>query len=355
MKILTIINSLGTGGAEKLIADMLPHFKEKGHTSDLLLLSNDVNSIFTPQVERMGIKIIYSPHSMYSFKNILFIRRLLKGYDIGHVHLFPAQYWTALTFCSTPIVITEHCTTNRRRSNIFFWPIERITYGRFKKIVTISEKAQATLKSWLKLSKNKFQVIHNGINLDVFYNAKSKMIEGIPINSKKVIMIGRFNPTKDQPTAIKAMSLLPDNYHLLLVGDGTLKEDCEELSKRINVSDRVHFLGKRSDIPELLKSCDLNLISSHSEGLSISSLEALASGKPLICSNVPGLREINSDIGLMFEDNNFKELSEQIHRIINDKELYNKVVEKSLEKVASYSILKTAENHIELYQSILKS
>ncbi|MAO18611.1 MAG: glycosyl transferase, partial [Muricauda sp.] len=196
-------------------------------------------------------------------------------------------------------------------------------------------------------------VINNGIDLDTFYNAKSKSIVGIPNDSIKIIMIGRFNPTKDQPTAIKAMSLLPDNYHLILVGDGSLKNDCIRLSEKIKVSERVHFLGKRSDIAELLKSCDLNLISSHSEGLSISSLEALASGKPLICSDVPGLREINTNIGLLFEDNNFKELAKQILRIINDNELYNKVVENSLKKVASYSIKQTAEQHINLYHKIL--
>lgn len=353
MKILTIINSLGTGGAEKLVADMLPYFKEQGHSVDLLLLVKDTNSLFSAQIEEVGINIIYSPHPIYSFKNILFIRRILKQYDIAHVHLFPAQYWSALSFSSTPTIVTEHCTTNKRRKNKLFWPIERLTYGRYDRIVTISDKALISLKKWLRIHSDRYEIIYNGIKLDKFANAVPAILDEFSPNSKKIVMVGRFNPTKDQPTAIKAMALLPDHYHLLLIGDGKLRVECENLANQLGVSGKVHFMGKRANIPELLKACDLNLISSHSEGLSISSLEALSSGRPLITSDVNGLREINSGVGLLFEDSNHKELAEKIELILTDKNLYEDIVAKSLKKVSNYDIKHTVTKHLKLYQDVL--
>ncbi|NUY80877.1 glycosyltransferase [Flavobacterium sp. MAH-1] len=352
MRLLYIINSLGTGGAEKLIADMLPLVKEQGFDVELLLLRK-VDSLFIKPIEDAGIKIHYSPFGLYSFKNIGFIKKLSKDFDLVHVHLFPAQYLASVVFGKTPMIVTEHCTTNKRRSKAYYRPIEKFSYGRYKKIVSISSKADDSLKKWLGFPKDKFAVIENGINLETFYNAKPKAIPEVPADAKKIIMVGRFNATKDHPTAIKAMTLLPNDIHLLLVGEGNLKQDCIALAQTLKVDHKVHFLGLRSDVAELLKSCDINLISSHSEGLSISSLECLASGKPLITSNVNGLREINQNAGLMFEDNNHEQLADCVTQLLGDKTFYDQVVERCLERVKQYDIRKTVAEHIAVYNQIL--
>ncbi|MBP6557735.1 MAG: glycosyltransferase [Flavobacterium sp.] len=352
MKLLYIINSLGTGGAEKLIADMLPIVKAKGIEVELLLLRK-VESIFMKPLEEAGIKVHYSPNSLYSLKNIFFISRFCKRFDLVHVHLFPSQYWAALAFSKVPMIVTEHCTTNKRREKGIYRPIEKLTYGQYKKIISISQKAEDSLKQWLGFPNERFMVIENGINLETFYNAKPKAIENIPADVKKIIMVGRFNATKDHPTAIKAMTHLSDNIHLLLVGEGNLKTDCMALAKTLNVDHKVHFLGLRSDVAELLKSCDINLISSHSEGLSISSLECLASGKPLVTSNVNGLREINQNAGLLFEDNNHQELADRINELLSDTAFYEMVVQRCLNRVKDFDIQKTVDKHLELYNQVL--
>jgi glycosyltransferase involved in cell wall biosynthesis len=354
MKLLYIINSLGTGGAEKLIADMLPIVKAKGIEVELLLLRK-VDSIFMKSLEEAEIKVHYSPHSLYSFKNIFFLRKFCQSFDLVHVHLFPSQYWAALTFSKVPMIITEHCTTNKRREKGLYRPIEKLTYGQYKKIISISQKAEDSLKKWLGFPNEKFAVIENGINLETFYKAQPKAIENVPADTKKIIMVGRFNATKDHPTAIKAMTHLDDNIHLLLVGEGNLKADCIELAKTLKVDHKVHFLGLRGDVAELLKSCDINLISSHSEGLSIASLECLASGKPLVTSNVNGLREINQNAGLLFEDNNDQELANCINQLLTDADFYKMVSERCLNRVKDFDIQKTVDKHLAIYQQVLNS
>lgn len=354
MKLLYIINSLGTGGAEKLVVDMLPMLKIRGIDVELLLLKK-VDSIFLEHLELSGIKVYYSPNSLYSFKNIFFLRKFCQSYDLVHVHLFPSQYWAALTFSKIPMIVTEHCTYNERRKFTIFKIIEKITYGRFKKIISISQKADDALKKWLGFPNGKFTVIENGINLETFYKAQPKAIENVPADTKKIIMVGRFNVPKDHPTAIKAMTHLDDNIHLLLVGEGNLKADCIELAKALKVDDKVHFLGLRGDVAELLKSCDINLISSHSEGLSIASLECLASGKPLVTSNVNGLREINQNAGLLFEDNNDQELANCINQLLTDADFYKMVSERCLSRVKDFDIQKTVDKHLAIYQQVLNS
>ncbi|MDG1572730.1 glycosyltransferase [Robiginitalea sp. M366] len=351
MRLLLIINSLGAGGAEKLVADMASIIRNKGIHVELLVLSKN-QDMFLQKLLDDNISITYSPYPIYSPLNIFFIRKMIKAFDIVHAHLFPSQYWLSLSFSSKPTVVTEHCTYNKRRSNLLFWPIEQLTYMRYRKVITISEKAKETLSSWLKLRNSKYVVIENGIDLARFRDAKPKQIEGITDKTVKVIMVGRFNPTKDQPTAIKSLLHLPDHIHLLLVGDGHLRESCEKLAIELGLNKRVHFLGLRKDIPELLKSSDICLISSHSEGLSISSLECLASGKPLITSNVNGLKEINRDVGLLFEDENEQELASQILRLINDPELYKEVANRCAEKSLQYDITRTVNKHLEIYHDI---
>ncbi len=352
MRLLIIINSLGAGGAEKLVADMAPLFNKKGVDVEILMLRKD-NSLFIEDLNKKGIKISCSPYKLYSPRNIFFIRRFIKEFDIIHAHLFPSQYWLPLTFTKKPIIVTEHCTYNKRRSRLIYWPIERFTYGRYKKIVAISAKAKNTLKSWLRISAKRFLVIENGIDLAKFRNASSKDILGIPKNVKKIIMVGRFNPTKDQPTAIKALKYLPDDHHLILVGDGNLRKNCENLALNLGVAERVHFLGIRGDIPELLKSSDITLISSHSEGLSISSIECLASGRPLVTSDVNGLRELNEGVGLLFEDNNYKELANRIISLTRDQELYNEISRKCIAQAMNYDINSTVDKHLNLYNNLL--
>lgn len=352
MRVLYVLNSLGTGGAEKLVADMLPLLKDKGIEVELLLLRK-VDSIFIKPLESAKIKVHYSPFGLYSLKNIGFIRKMSKDFDLVHVHLFPAQYLASVAFSKTPMIVTEHCTTNKRRSKPFYRPIEKFSYGKYKKIISISQKADDAIKKWLGFPKAKFDVIENGINLETFYSAKPKPIPEVPAGVSKIIMVGRFNATKDHPTAIRAMALLPEDVHLLLVGEGNLKQDCIALAMDLKVDQKVHFLGLRSDVAELLKSCDINLISSHSEGLSISSLECLASGRPLVTSNVNGLREINQDAGLMFEDNNSEQLAECVSKLLSDKPFYDEVVRRCLERVRQYDIVKTVDRHISVYNQVL--
>jgi glycosyltransferase involved in cell wall biosynthesis len=361
MRILHIINSLGTGGAEKLLIDSLPIMYENGVAVDLYLLKSG-NFPFENVLRKSKINIENS--DLKSFYNPLHIFRiipLLKKYDIIHVHLFPALYWVALakwmTFSKTKLIFTEHNTTNRRVDKWYFKYFDSFIYSRYTKIVAISGKVNDMLFNKMKINKSKVVLIKNGINLDTIKNAlpisKTEIDNSLNDNSKIIIQVSRFQPQKDQKTLIKAMKFLPEHLVLLLVGDGELKLSCQELVYQLNLNDRVFFLGLRMDVPQLLKSADMVVLSSHYEGLSLASIEALASGKPFIASNVPGLQEVVVDAGLLFAENNENELATHLNNLLNDENYYNEIVNKCLLKSKEFDINKMVYDEIELYKSLI--
>jgi hypothetical protein len=182
MKILHITNNLGSGGAEKLLSDLLPRLNKcKDIECDLLLLT-DENNVFDKELIENGIKInVLHRRKIYSPLNIVEIIKFINqgNYDIVHSHLFPAQYWIALSrlFIKNKrikLITTEHSTNNRRREKVYFKPIDKYIYSKYNKIISISEKTQGNLMKWLNVKEkhiDKFTVIHNGIDLTKFRNA----------------------------------------------------------------------------------------------------------------------------------------------------------------------------------------
>ncbi|SCL85403.1 glycosyltransferase [Sporanaerobacter sp. PP17-6a] len=365
MKVLYIINNLGSGGAEKLIQEAVPLMNKRTRVKVDVLLLTDRNNVFDKGLVNSGVKVDIIPfRNPYSFKNILYIRNyIVKGnYDIIHAHLFPTIYWVSiasrLIFSHKPkFVMTEHSTHNRRREREYLRYLEKFIYSGYDKIISISKPTQNNLISWLKVKPNrlnKFIVIENGVNIDKFKNAipykKSEICSEFTQNTKLVCMVGRFSKAKDQLTLIKAMKNLPKNIHLLLVGEGHLKEKNGKLAKNIGVNKRVHFLGYRDDVERILKTIDIMVLSSNWEGFGLAAVEGMAAGKPVIASNIDGLREIVGQEGILFEKGNDLELANKIENLIKDTEEKTYRMRKSLFKANSHDISIMVGDYINLYK-----
>lgn len=368
MKILHIISNLGSGGAEKLIEEMVPIINEKENIRVDVLLLTDKNNVFDKKLKKYGIKLDVVP--LRQPRNPINVYYLIKyivqgGYDIVHAHLFPTIYWTSIAskimFEDKPkFVMTEHSTHNRRREKSYLRYFEKYIYSSYDKIISISQQAQKNLISWLRPNQNelnKFVVINNGVDVYKFQNAisykKSELCREFTEDTKLVCMVGRFSEAKDQPTLIKAMRNLTKDTHLLLVGDGPLREESERLAKDIGVGNRVHFLGFRNDVERILKTVDIVVLSSNWEGLSLASIEAMASGKPFVASRVPGLEEIVDGYGLLFEEGDSEELSKLINKLLNDNKLYEHISNKCLIRAKDFSIDNMVKSMISLYNKLI--
>jgi glycosyltransferase involved in cell wall biosynthesis len=355
MKILHIINSLQTGGAEKLVISLCSQLQKENLNVDVVVLkkTTPIFDLSELNVTFLGNTSVYNP--IYIIK----LFRLINSYDLIHVHLFPAFYFTVLAkwicFSKTKIIYTEHNTHNRRRNQFLFKLIDRLFYRGIYHVVCITEKVYQNLKNHLS-SKFNYSIIHNGVDvLAIEQSMPYSDLEFFESKSKIIIQVSSFRPQKDQITLIKALAFLPDNFKLLLVGDGRLKDNCLALTQDLKLNDRVKFLGNRSDVYSLLKTANYVVLSSHYEGLSLASIEGMASNRPFIASNVDGLSDIVDGYGLLFEKGNSEELAKLILELENDPVLYSKIADRCFKRALSFDLSLMVQSHIKLYNKLLNA
>ncbi|MCF0061301.1 glycosyltransferase [Dyadobacter chenwenxiniae] len=366
MKVLAITNDISQGGGEKLLASSLPIFKKKGIDISLLLL-NAKGSVpaFLSDIKNSGITIhdlrinnFYNPLCAWKIRAFLEANSV----DVVHVHLFPALYWASLAVSlmkEKPVLIfTEHSNHNKRRDKKYLQEIERAAYRPYSAIIAITDSVREKLSNWIGQS-SKIQTINNGVDLSTIANApkhdRSVLCSelNIPVNAKLMLMAASFRYPKDQAALIKACAILGEGHHVLLAGEGELKEKSQALAVQCGVGNRVHYLGFRTDISSLMKTVDLNILSSAYEGMSGVTLESLAAAVPFLGSDVAGIREIVPGKSFLFAPGDEHDLANKIAPIFQNPELSARMTNEATAFVRSFDMEYMVDKYILLYKTLL--
>lgn len=186
---------------------------------------------------------------------------------------------------------------------LIFYPIERISSRWTDVLVTIThEDYQLAQKKMY--AKDVVYVPGVGINTAAFapkeedaaINARKREELGLAMTDTVMLSVGELNKNKNHEIVIRAMAQLgnPD-LHYVIAGRGDLKEYLELLAKELGVSKQLHLLGFRADIKELFKMADFFAHPSYREGLSVAVMEAMASGLPVICTEIRGNTDLIED------------------------------------------------------------
>ena len=359
MNILHVITSLYTGGAEQLMVDLLPRLRDNGKNRVDLLLLNGVETPFKENIKKRGIQVfaLSSTNDVYNPRNIFMIRPYLAQYDIIHTHNTACQFFVPiarkLSSTSPILVTTEHNAVNRRREKSWLKPIDRWMYNQYSAIVCIADQTRQNLEAYIGKRDN-IHTIYNGVDVDRFI----RPIKDIAQKEEFLItMVSTYRVQKDHETLMRALKRLPENFRLQFVGGGEkadedrLKSYCHDL----DLDNRISFLWVRNDVPDILEQSDFVVLSSHWEGLSLSSIEGMASGRPFIASDVDGLREIVGGAGLLFAHEDDVELANIIRRLSENPDEYKHVAEKCQERARQYDISRMTENYLNLYNSLFSS
>jgi len=363
MKILHVITSLRLGGAERLLTELLPRLQQMGHKVAVYSFLG-INTPFADQLRRAGIEVIMGPEnrSVYNPGHIRILRQLMPLYDIVHTHNSSSQLFAALANigCDTPLVTTEHNTTNRKRNHWFLHQIDRWMYRQYRQIICISPAVKQQLNADIPCTINRSIVVYNGIDMSRFEQAQPADLReiigaDIPSQTFFVIMVAAFRWEKDHATLIKAMTYLPDNLHLLLVGTDHygLQAKSQQLVESLHLTKRVHFLGERTDVPSLLKAADVVVQSTHVDGFCLAAVEGMASSKPVVVSDVPGIREVVQDYGLIFPHQNAKALSEHILQLYQNDNYSSLTASRCKQHALEFDINRMVSNYNTVYQNII--
>lgn len=230
-------------------------------------------------------------------------------------------------YCTkTPAMYTAHgfhfYQGASKKNWMIYYPIEKILSKITNCLITINSEDYelATKKFW---THNIKKIPGVGIDVDKFRNAmnSSNIKYELKISEKDFVLIsvGEINENKNHRAIIEAMHILNNpQVKYLIVGMGTLEKTLEKLIMEYKLENQIFFLGFRDDVPQLLKSANAFCFPSKREGLGLAAIEAMASGLPLITSNVHGIKDysVNGKTGYACAPNDYTEFAKSIHKLM---------------------------------------
>ena len=241
---------------------------------------------------------------------------------------------------------------------VLYYPIEKFLAKYTDILITINKEDYCRAKTF-KAKKVEY-IPGVGVDIEKFKNCKvdvdkKKEELGIPKDAKILLSVGELSKRKNHEVVIKALSLIKNkNLVYIIAGSGGLKEQYIKLSKKLELDHQIILLGNRTDIPELCKISDIFIHPSIREGLGIAPLEAMASGLPLISSNVNGIKDYakNGITGYCIKPNDVHGLASAIIKLITSPELSEKYSHNNSKECVKFGINNTSNIMKYIYNNL---
>ena len=362
IKVLHIINSLGLGGAQVCL---------KGITENTN--ADQVNCLIYPLRPLEEIKInstVIDHHRVnYSPLKLWDIIKLCKKHniDIIHAHLNKAAIIAILAsfFCNAKVIVHEHgqITENSFQFALYRFFLKLFSF-RVNAFIAVSSCINNAVTSKCKIRKDKVNTIYNAVDLDKFkFNLSSRQrirSELGLIDSDTVLgFTGRLHQIKGADLLPEALSVLHKQgccCHLVIAGHGCLIQPLKDQTASLGLSDYVHFLGLRNDIPDLISAFDIAVQPSRLEAFGISIIEYYAAEIPVICSHTQGLAEITQDniTALVLDTISPDEISKRVIELTSNNKLKSELTQNALKYCRKFSTEDQINKINSLYRQILQ-
>lgn len=360
MRILHVITTINLGGAENHLFQLVSAQRILGHDISVVYLKGD--GYWSQEFSKIGVNT-YCLNIKNYFLLVLFFR--LKNFilsfrpDIIHAHMPPAELVTRLALIFLPevkFIISKHNAEpfapyikNRILAN---WCMQRAS-----KVICISQAVIDYITPWvLKEISPKLELIYYSVDYEKFSMALPSEESWRNVSQFTVGTVSRLVPQKSLETLLEAFAKLkrikPDS-RLLIAGIGPLEKSLKKASEDLGIDGDVVWIGKRSDIPSIMKAIDIFVLSSIYEGFGLVLLEAMAAGTPVIATNISAIPEVldYGEAGLLFEAKNSDDLFSKMSLMLDEK-CRDKFREKgSVRAKDFFSLKKMIENTMHAYLS----
>ena len=320
--ILHVIDTTGPGGAETVFIDLADKLRGKGYRS--IALIREKGWVYE-ELKRRNIDthIIECKGSF----NVGFLRKLVslikaERVDIIQSHLLGSNIYCAMAgvLSRKPVFATFHGAVDVAKQERFLKLKCLILNLGVTKFIAVSKTLKNEIKASGLLRESKTTVIYNGIDTDLYYKRDSSPIrQALGLDSSDILIgsLGNVRPAKAYDVLIKAAAIAVKEkpaLHFVIAGDTKKEPLMSELNELINkekVSANVHFIGFQDNSADFLGQMDIFLLTSSSEGFSISTIEAMATSLPVIATKCGGPEEIiTTDAeGFLIETNNSPEIA----------------------------------------------
>jgi glycosyltransferase involved in cell wall biosynthesis len=322
-------------------------------------------------IEEAGYQVFYlSRIKRLKIFRFSILRRLVKilkehNVDILHCHAHKATVYGTISamLAKTPVVIA-HVHGLGRSHNFKRKLMNFLLFRKINRIIPVAESVKKdVLKNNWFLSENKFFVLENSVDYERFAvvsipKKDARQMLEVPSDAFVFGTVGRLAPTKGLSYMIEAFAKVKQQMpssHLVLLGDGRCKAELQNQAVSTSYQDSIHFLGRRENIPQLLKGIDVFVLASIAEGLPRVILEAMAAGVPCIATQVGGIPEIinTENVGIWVPPANADALAEAMLKVANmPRDRLEKLTESAQNRVRQvYSHDVVGEKLRKLYES----
>lgn len=351
MRVLQIANSIGlqSGGAERLAYELHLDLITEGVDAHILAIE-DCDLAHVDQSRSLGLGSPYDPRASFA------ISRAIKQCDpdLIHAHLFPTSghlaFLKAAGQIATPMVFTEHNTSNRRRNSRFGKVIDRKVYSKFDRVYCISEGTKAELVKRYPDLEQKSDVIPNGARLR--FDAVPDRQRSGPV---KVLAIGRLHKQKNFETLLSALHGLPkDRVELTILGEGDLRSELEKQATQLGIS--VRLPGHISEPEPYLKEADIFVIPSAWEGFGLAAVEAMNAGLPVVASDVAGLSDVvgrDESCALLINPRERETITRALLRLITDPALCDRLGRNGFQRARLFDKSQMARGYKSAYEAVI--
>lgn len=303
MKILYILPNLNVGGVSRIVNDLATGMVAKGHEVVILTLNAQDTAVAVDQ--RVKILQAKITNKFDLLKGIAFIRKVInfEKPDIVHSHTVYAHLFTraaSIFSKKTKYIASEHGTMNPKLSKAIGFTLMKSTNFLSHLITNVSQKS---VESYIEcgIVKN-MTCIYNGVDFNKF-ETKNEINE-----VRKILYVGRISKEKNLNLLIDILAELNDSKYICdIVGDGDQLSSIRDYCRTKEISNQVNFLGKRLDVPKIMKDYDILFLTSFTEGLPTVLIEAISAKILVMSTDCGGVKEILGEFDFLVAKNNNKE------------------------------------------------
>jgi glycosyltransferase involved in cell wall biosynthesis len=361
MRIRMVVPSLVAGGMEMSVIQLCAEFAEQGH--DVRIVSLDGVAALDQYAQQMHVSVDHV--NVRGLRSLLLPSSLSRYFareavDVVHSHNGAwSRALAAAVFAGVPARVHTMHGFHEREAEKLKW-MERAAVPMTSAIAVVSEELSRHAKNTLWASPYVISAVTNGVPVNVTERDDCSARErfGFDATHRIVVTAGRLVPVKAHAVLIDAFANVVEQVpeaRLIIVGEGPEREALERAIAERRLQGVVLLTGHRSDVGCVLRACDVFCLPSHSEGLSISLLEAMASGLPVVATAVGSTPDVvTPETGLLVPPANPAALAKALVSLLTQPERRAAMSDAAKARVRDhYSISRTATQYLALYQSAL--
>lgn len=356
--VMHVVLALDVGGLERNVVNQVREGAKLGQRVSIVCLERP--GVLAARAEALGARVVSLDKGPGIRPGVVrHLRAAIQTVrpDVLHTHQVGTLFYTGLACLIGPtslIVHTEHGREKYDRRWKTRW-LGRLA-GRFAaRFYCLTNDMAEWVGSHRIVPRWKIRVIRNGIDTDCYRapgdTASVRASLGIPADAPVIGTVGRLNEIKRQDLLLRAFARLRcpgPAAHLLLVGDGPLRAELEQLAKELGVVDRVHFAGYQDHTPPYLHAMQVFALTSRSEGMPQALLEACVAGVPVVASRVGGIPEVveHDRTGLLCEPGDEGTLVSALESLLGSPELRRRLAAAAHDRVESaFSVARMAAEY----------